>query len=376
MRVWIDASVTVAMTLLLTATVLAATAPVPPPKPYAAFLVDPTSGALVPIEHVRDKIEERGYQGREKYPYLVGAQSSVTLPAGVPLHFVLRIDGRDKDLQRWRGTSCHYLERFLSEKDRRYRTGQGFRLEQETSDIVRGLDPEKPKKGSHIVSLKSPGLTTPGEYGVVQMGCPGEKWDWPSHQFGAFRVATAAAAPAASRPPASAASAPPATAPDLRALREAAERGDKAAQYQLGYAYGRGTGVPQDYELAALWLRKAAAQGLGDAQHLLAVMHRDGLGMPKDDVQAAQLFRQAAEQGQPVAQIYLAEYFADGKGVFKDMVEAHKWLNLAAARLTGDDQKQAAGFRDQIAAQLTPAQLVEAQKRAREWMAAFEKRSP
>jgi TPR repeat protein len=126
----------------------------------------------------------------------------------------------------------------------------------------------------------------------------------------------------------------------MRQVREDAERGDKFAQYRLGHAFQTGSGVLQDYELAAVWLRKSATQGVAEAQFSLAILYRDGLGMPRD------------------------------------LVEAHKWLNLAAARLTGAAQTQAAGLRDQVTAQLTPAEVTEAQRRAREWMAAFEDRRP
>ena len=50
------------------------------------------------------------------------------------------------------------------------------------------------------------------------------------------------------------------------------------------------------------------------------------------------------------------------------------WFNLATARATGEIQKRAAMNRDALAQLMTPAQLAEAQKLAREWLAAFEKR--
>ncbi len=59
-----------------------------------------------------------------------------------------------------------------------------------------------------------------------------------------------------------------------------------------------------------------------------------------------------------------------GRGVPQDYVQAHMWLNLAAAN--GD--KDATNFRDRITEQMTAAQIAEAQRLAREWMASFEKR--
>ncbi len=55
-------------------------------------------------------------------------------------------------------------------------------------------------------------------------------------------------------------------------------------------------------------------------------------------------------------------------------MEAHKWRSLAASGVTGDTQKEVAEARDALAKQMTPAQLAEAEKRAADWQAAFEKR--
>ena len=55
-------------------------------------------------------------------------------------------------------------------------------------------------------------------------------------------------------------------------------------------------------------------------------------------------------------------------------MEAHKWVILAASRATGDDQKRYAANRDSLAKLMTPAQIAEPQKLAREWQAAFDAR--
>ena len=74
------------------------------------------------------------------------------------------------------------------------------------------------------------------------------------------------------------------------------------------------------------------------------------------------------------AQLSLGLLYATGQGVPQDYVEAHKWRNLAASQASADKQKQFADARDNMATQMTPPQLAEAQKRAGEWLAAFEKR--
>jgi len=85
--------------------------------------------------------------------------------------------------------------------------------------------------------------------------------------------------------------------------------------------------------------------------------------------------QQKAEQGDPEAQCNLGFLYRTGQGVPQDDVEAaHKWLNLAAAASMGCSEKRYADARDSLAKMMTPEQIAEAQKRANEWLAAFEKR--
>ena len=55
--------------------------------------------------------------------------------------------------------------------------------------------------------------------------------------------------------------------------------------------------------------------------------------------------------------------YAEGQGVPQDYVQAHMWASLAAAN--GNDT--ATMVIDITAAQMTPGQIAEAQKLAREW---------
>jgi hypothetical protein len=45
----------------------------------------------------------------------------------------------------------------------------------------------------------------------------------------------------------------------------------------------------------------------------------------------------------------------------------HMWINLAASRARGDDQGKFARVRDMLAEKMTPQQIAEAQRLAREW---------
>ena len=162
--------------------------------------------------------------------------------------------------------------------------------------------------------------------------------------------------------------------PAIAALRVEANAGDADAQWLLGYAYEIGQGVPQDYRQAAAWYRKATDQGDANAQHSLGLAYELGQGVPQDYAQAAAWYRKAAEQGNTGAQINLGVMYRNGRGVPQDYVEAHKWYNLGASRVSAENQKIFAEARDAVAQLMTPQQLAEAQRLAREWLAAFEKR--
>ncbi len=141
------------------------------------------------------------------------------------------------------------------------------------------------------------------------------------------------------------------------------------AQFWLGNMYRMGQSVPQNYIAAIKWLRKAADQGDADAQFELGQIYRKGKGVPQDYAESVGWYREAAEQGTGIinrhAQFVLGLMYWGGKGVAQDYVQAHMWLNLAAIhnqRLT-----IAQTMRDKVAEQLTPAEIAEAQRLAREW---------
>jgi uncharacterized protein len=113
----------------------------------------------------------------------------------------------------------------------------------------------------------------------------------------------------------------------LRLIRPLVEQGDAKAQYILGLMYLNGQGVPRDYATGLSWLHRAAEQRYADAQFFLGMTYVGGVVVPQD------------------------------------YVTAHMWLDLAAA----SGRQDAAKIRDTIAARMTPAQIAEAQKLAREW---------
>ena len=101
-------------------------------------------------------------------------------------------------------------------------------------------------------------------------------------------------------------------------------------------------------------------------------MYTFGEGVPRDDVEAAKWLRLAAEQGRAAAQHNLGFQYQQGLGVPQDYIEAHKWFNLAASQLSGEKRDLAVSHREETATMMTPAQIAEAQRLAREWTKAHE----
>jgi len=179
-------------------------------------------------------------------------------------------------------------------------------------------------------------------------------------------------------------------------LKEMADRGDSAAQFDLGSRLLDGRGVARDPAAAIRWFEKAAAQGLAQAQFRLGSIYEKGLGVARDAdkardcyekaataghvramhnlavmlaegvegkpdyAAAAQWFRRAADYGVRDSQYNLAVLYARGLGVTQNLGQSHVWFDLAARQ--GDDD--AAKKRDDVAARLDTPTLAAARKQA------------
>lgn len=151
----------------------------------------------------------------------------------------------------------------------------------------------------------------------------------------------------------------------LKEFRPLAAKGDARAQFELGYMYERGKGVPQDYKESLSWFRKSAEQGNASAQFHLGQRYDIGNGVPQDYSEAASWYRKSAEQGGTLAQIHLGFLYELGQGVSIDMVQAYKWYSLAAlsGNVIASQKKKAAE------AMMTPNKIKEAQALADDWLA-------
>ena len=93
-------------------------------------------------------------------------------------------------------------------------------------------------------------------------------------------------------------------------------------------------------------------------------MYRDEKGVPRDYKEAVRWYRKATEQGYGNAQYELGLMYRKGKGVLKDVVMAHKWWNIASV----SGHKKAIAERGVAENKMTPSQIQEATRLAREWM--------
>lgn len=108
----------------------------------------------------------------------------------------------------------------------------------------------------------------------------------------------------------------------------AAEQNDPEAQYNLGLAFAKGSGIDRNAEAAFHWFCRAAAHGVLKAQSRLGLL------------------------------------YATGEGVAMDAIEAHKWFFVAAKG--GDAASQSNLKRSE--SQLSSVQIEEGKRRAVEWL--------
>jgi TPR repeat protein len=186
--------------------------------------------------------------------------------------------------------------------------------------------------------------------------------------------------------------------------RKAAEQGFGAAQFNLGLMYMNGQGVVHDdvqahmwmtlasahanvdngkryaaisdkvaatmnpsqiseaQRLAVSWYRKAAEQGCVLAQRRLGAIFANGLGVSQDHIEAAWWYSHAANQGDTPSQDALGWMYLRGQGVPVNYARAYMWFTLAASR-----QTESSRARDALATKMTPQQIAEGARLAREW---------
>ncbi|MHB1204993.1 MAG: tetratricopeptide repeat protein [Rhodospirillaceae bacterium] len=156
----------------------------------------------------------------------------------------------------------------------------------------------------------------------------------------------------------------------LKLWQPLADQGNPDAQVNIGVLHANGEGVAQSYAEALKWYRRAADQGDVYALNNLGLMYMRGQGAQVSDRLAVTLYRQAADKNFAPAQFNLATMYAQGRGIELDKAEAYKWLTLAMAAYTPEDEGKRADAEDflqHLARGMTPAESAEGERRAQEW---------
>ena len=115
-------------------------------------------------------------------------------------------------------------------------------------------------------------------------------------------------------------------------------------------------------------LKKSAEQGIAESQYNLGNMYYHGQGVTQDYKQAVYWWQKSAEQGYVGAQLNLGLMYAYGLGVIEDYVTARMWFNISG------NPREASEEIDKLSKRMTPQQIEEAQRMAREWVEKFEKK--
>jgi TPR repeat protein len=87
--------------------------------------------------------------------------------------------------------------------------------------------------------------------------------------------------------------------------------------------------------------------------------------MARFEVTTNEMVEFAAQGGAPDALFELGLMYCSGREVPLNLVQAHKWFNLAAQRGNADAKR----YRVELAAEMSKAEIAEAQRQARAWLA-------
>ena len=135
--------------------------------------------------------------------------------------------------------------------------------------------------------------------------------------------------------------------PVIADLLRKVERGDVAAQFDLGTRYFAGKGLRKNFREAVRYLRLAAAQGHDGAHHYLGRCYEDGLGVEENQEIAGCYYKLASDkclgklapgQEKAIEQFMVGLHHEEGNGVDKDLKEAARYYRLAADQGYADAQ--------------------------------------
>lgn len=118
-----------------------------------------------------------------------------------------------------------------------------------------------------------------------------------------------------------------------KSLLKKAYRGDKFAQYDVGFAY-----YHHNNEEALKWFMRSAYQGYPPAQNILGIMFCNGEGVAKDAEEGLRWYEKAARQNDIDGKYNAAGCYYRGDGCKKDLQKAlTSYLSVPENHLRVDD---------------------------------------
>ena len=93
--------------------------------------------------------------------------------------------------------------------------------------------------------------------------------------------------------------------------------------------------------------------------------------MARFDIATHELVDMVSQGGTPDALFELGMLYCSGRDGSPDLIEAHKWFNIVGSQIPPDNfdmRDEVVAARDKLAANMTPHEVAEAQRLAREWM--------
>ena len=109
--------------------------------------------------------------------------------------------------------------------------------------------------------------------------------------------------------------------------KRAAENGELAAYYYVGYAYEKGEGVEKNEAEAVRWYENRLSHGMQvGCANALGAMYYKGTGVPQDYGKAFQLLNWSYGQGNTWGIFYLGTAYFYGRGTQQDYVKAREIL--------------------------------------------------
>ena len=130
---------------------------------------------------------------------------------------------------------------------------------------------------------------------------------------------------------------------NIQFLKQAAENGDAAAQYELAIELGKGKKTFKSEKDIAFWFEKAAVQNYRNAAYAIGYYYTIGRGVTRNYDKAIEWLERSAATADLQAYCLLSNLYSSGKGVRKDPIIAAIWMRKFNDRWEWKDKERFVG---------------------------------